>query len=420
MIQRLEMGKSGPRAAGNDEAPKDFKSGRSGAPSLEIEPPRPERPVLPRLLIDPANPHATVDALRDILAQWGDLYDRGGPVRLAFDQTQGGSVAQPMMPTTLALIAHRACRPYVATRKDGLIIEEDAPLPRAVASMYLQARGEWRLRPLNGIASTPLLRQNGEIHCVAGYDRDTGVWLENLPDVGGHVPKNPRRDEALRALSTVREAIRTFCFADAETVLGPDGADHVDTSRPPGRDESAALAALLTAICRPSLHLAPGILLRAAPISGAGVGKGLLARCICETGFGRAPHAITGGANVEELEKRVAAELIEGPAALFLDNLNDTVLKSAFLASVLTERPARVKLLGRSRMVALNPSSLIVVTRNGLSVSEDLARRFITVNLDPKTEEPEARSFSTDVLAEVRANRHELLVALLTIWRWGA
>src|SRR5208283_3540098 len=133
MIPRLEKLEIDPRAEGNDEAHKEFESGRSGAPSLEIEPPRPERPAPPRLLIDATNPHATVDALRDILAQWGDLYDRGGPVRLAFDETQGGTVAQPMTPSTLALLSHRVCRPYVATKKEGLVFEEDAPLPRAVA-----------------------------------------------------------------------------------------------------------------------------------------------------------------------------------------------------------------------------------------------------------------------------------------------
>ena len=112
----------------------------------------------------------------------------------------------------------------------------------------------------------------------------------------------------------------------------------VDTSKPPGWDESAFLVALLTAVSRPSLHLAPGVLLRGAPISGAGTCKGLLARCICAIAFGREPRAATAGATAEELEKRIAAELIEASAALFLDNLNNMQLKSNLLASAMTER----------------------------------------------------------------------------------
>ena len=187
----------------------------------------------------------------------------------------------------------------------------------------------------------------------------------------------------------------------------------------PGRDESSFLVALLTAVCRPSLHLAPGVLLRAAPVSGAGAGKGLLARCMCIIAFGREPHAVTAGANAEELEKRIAAELIEGSPALFLDNLNNTAFRSDLLASAITERPARVRLLGRSQMVPLNASAFVILTGNGLTVSEDLARRFVAVDFDARTEDPEARPFATDIRIEVTKRRTELLAALLTIWRWG-
>jgi hypothetical protein len=227
-------------------------------------------------------------------------------------------------------------------------------------------------------------------------------------------------DDAAAALQRIREIFKTFCFADAETV---EDAKHsvpvVDTGKPPGKDESGFLNALLTAVCRPSLHLAPGVLLRAAPISGAGAGKGLLARCISIIAYGREPHAVTSGANAEELEKRIAAELIEGSPVLFLDNLNNTAFRSNLLASAITERPARVRVLGRSQMVPLNATAFVILTGNGLSVSEDLARRFISVDFDPQTEDPEARIFTTDIRTEVTKRRTELLADLLIIWRWG-
>lgn len=375
----------------------------------------------PRLLIENCNPDHTVGKLRDILADTDGLYDRGLPVRLAFDQMQRGAVAQVMTPDSLVLLAHSVCRPYILKEKrDGSISEIDARLPRSFAVMYLDWRGEWRLPPLNGIASAPLLRDDGTINSTSGYDASSGMWCENVPDLSGLVPARPSRDAAAAALRLIRETFKTFCFADAETIWEPAvGAAVVDTNTPPGRDESSFLVALLTAVCRPSLYLAPGVLLRAAPMSGAGAGKGLLARCICIIAFGREPHAVTAGATAEELEKRIAAELIEGGPALFLDNLNNTALKSNLLASAITERPARVRLLGKSQMVPLNASAFVILTGNGLTVSEDLARRFIAVDFDPRTEDPEARTFTTDIRAEVKTRRTELLAALLTIWRWG-
>ena len=375
----------------------------------------------PRLLVEDCNPDCTVAKLRDILADAGGLYERGVPVRLAFDQIQRGTVAQVMTPDSLVLMAHGICRPYVVkTKTDGTVCEANARLPRSFAVMYLDWRGEWRVPPLNGIASAPLLQGDGSVNSTQGYDAASGMWCENVPDLTRLVPERPTRGDATAALRLIRETFRTFCFADAEIVEpAAGGVVVVDTSKPPAMDESGFLVALLTAVCRPSLYLAPGVLLRAAPMSGAGAGKGLLARCICIIAFGREPHAVTAGANAEELEKRIAAELMEGNPALFLDNLNNIAFKSNLLASAITERPARVRLLGRSQMVRLNASALVILTGNGLSVSEDLARRFIAIEFDPRTEDPEARSFPGDIRAEVTERRTELLAALLTIWRWG-
>jgi hypothetical protein len=108
-----------------------------------------------------------------------------------------------------------------------------------------------------------------------------------------------------------------------------------------------------------------------------------------------------------------------GGPMLFLDDLNNTAFKSDLLASAITESPARVRVLSRSQMVPLNATAFIVLTGNGLTMSEDLARRFIIVELDPRTEDPEARSFPGDIRLEIREDRAELLAAALTGWRWG-
>jgi hypothetical protein len=319
------------------------------------------------------------------------------------------------------LTTHEVCRPYVLkAKRDGSVFEDDVRLPRPLAVMYLDYGG-WGLPPLNGITTAPLLHEDGTIRSAVGYDAVSGMWCENVPDLTGLVPERPTGDDARAALSKLRDTFQTFPFADAEMKIDDDAhvVPRVDQTKPPGRDESSFLAALSTAVCRPNLHLAPSVLLRAPAISGAGAGKGLLARCISIIAFGRGPHAVTAGPTVEELEKRISSELIEGNTVLFLDNLNNTALKSDLLASVITERPARTRVLGKSQMVPLNSSTFVIVTGNGLSVSEDHARRFIVVELDPRTENPEARPFTTNILAEVTARRMELLGALLTIWRWG-
>jgi hypothetical protein len=104
---------------------------------------------------------------------------------------------------------------------------------------------------------------------------------------------------------------------------------------------------------------------------------------------------------------------------LFLDNLNNRCFKSDLLASAITERPAGVRLLGKSQTVLLNASATVVMTGNGLTISEDSVRRFIEAEFDAGMENPEEREFPFDIRAEVARRRPELLAALLTIWKWG-
>jgi hypothetical protein len=78
-----------------------------------------------------------------------------------------------------------------------------------------------------------------------------------------------------------------------------------------------------------------------------------------------------------------------------------------------------MRVMGRSVMVPLNCAAFIAVTGNGLSVSEDLARRFLEVVLDPQCEGPESRPFPKGFLDKILTRRTELLASVLTIWRWG-
>src|SRR5262249_519959 len=172
-----------------------------------------------------------VTDLRDILADAPGLFDRGVVVRVTFDQTDGGTSAQVIKPPLLVYLAHNVCRPY---RIDDDGEEKDARLPHWAAVTYLELRGEWGLATLNGITSAPLLQEDGTLRSASGYDAVSGMWCENVPDLTGQVPDRPTIDDAKRALHVIREAFKTFCFADAETTH-VKGISVVDTNKPPGR-----------------------------------------------------------------------------------------------------------------------------------------------------------------------------------------
>jgi hypothetical protein len=366
----------------------------------------------PQLIVHGSNLPATVYALRDLLAASGALYDRGGPVQIIKPAGSSMPIAMPLTKHGIVMMAHGLCEPV---KNDGQNNFEPVTLPERVAQMYLDMN-DWNLPPLAGISTAPLLSSDGSIRVVEGYDSETALWCAGALPVD--VPARPTIDQASDALEVVRHPFRTFPFADS--VRRREGQlDVVDLNHPPRQDESAFLVALMTAVCRPSLLLAPGFLITAPSVSGAGSGKGLLVRAINAIAFGVQPRAFTMGGERHELDKRLAAELVEAQPGVFLDNANGTSLRSDTLASVLTERPARVRVLGQTRMVSLNSTAFIAITGNGLSVTEDLARRFIFCELDARCEDPESRPFAAGFLENIMSRRAELLVAALTIWRFG-
>jgi hypothetical protein len=369
----------------------------------------------PDLIVAGGDLPAVARALRDLFAAGGRLFDRDMPVKLVQPADGGPMVVTPLTVHGVVVEAHRLCQP-VKVDSEGK--RSPITLPERVARMYLDMTGEWNLPPLTGISTAPLLATDGGIRYAVGYDRTTGLWCCKVPPLC--VPERPRVGDARMALRLLREAFKTFPFADAVRRYDPVlGVEVVNLDHPPGRDESAFLIGLQTAICRASLWLAPGFLINAPQVSGAGTGKGLLVRAICAIAFGIRPRAFTAGHDRQELDKRIVAELIEAGPALFLDNANNAVLRSETLASVLTERPARVRLLGQTRMVALNSTAFVAMTGNGLGVSEDLARRINPCELDARCENPEARPFASGFLEEIERHRAELLSAALTIWRFG-
>jgi hypothetical protein len=400
----------------NPTASRDVRIEQSshGAPTADCDGPLSPPCEKPDLIINGSDPPATARNLRDLLASSPRLFDRGGPVTVAPSPAGGSPTVIRLTANRVVVEAHKLSRPV------KLVGEELVPatLPDRVARTYLEMDGEWNLRPLAGICTAPLLSADGSVRTAEGYDKETGLWCASVPAL--EIPEHPTRADAEAALRILRETFRTFPFADAPRRTDPRlGVEVVNLDLSPGTDESVFLVGLLTAICRPSLPLTPGLLVRAPESSGSGTGKGLLVRSICAIAFGVLPRAFTKGGDSQELDKRLASDLIEAAPILFLDNVNGTMLRSDLLASVLTERPCCIRLLGRTQMVALNSTALIAVTGNGVTVSEDSARRFLVCEFDARCEDPEQRPFPAGFLRKIEESRAELLGATVTIWRWG-
>lgn len=374
----------------------------------------------PELIVETANLPAAADAVRDLFAAEGGYFEWGGPAKVVSSSDGGLPKIVPLTLDGVVNEVHQRRRPIKLTPGGQRV---PCTLPERVPKLYLAKKGEWQLPRLAGITTAPLLRGDGDIRVTEGYDPETGLWCVNVPKL--EVPARPTEDQARAALEeTLRPAFRTFPFADSKRVWDPNlGLELVDLTKPPGLDESSFLCGLMTAACRPCLHLAPGLMLVAAQISGSGSGKGLLVRAIGLIAFGLQPSGFTPGKGEGELEKRLGADFLAGGPMVFISNVNDAVLRSETLEDAMTERPFKVRLFGTLKMAELDAAPFIVVNGNALTPSRDLVRRFpMFVGLDAKMESPALRRFPLpdgDFLADIQRRRRELQSAVMTIWRFG-
>jgi hypothetical protein len=369
----------------------------------------------PQLIVDHSNLAAVAKALAERFVITGGLFEQGTHV-VKIVPTPDGDRVERLNADGVVLEAHAVCQPVEERTAGGKFIWERVTLPNRVARLFLNLTGQRGLQQLRGVCAAPLLSNDGSIRCTAGYDLASGLWCVgvDLPPL----PERPTLENAQESLRLIRSTFATFPFADAVRVV-LDAGSVVDLAKAPAHDETAFILGLITAVCRPSLSLAPALLIRAPQLSGSGTGKGLLIHAVARIAYDQEPTAFTSSGNRHELVKRVESALIDSGPIVFLDNCNVEQLSSNVLAQAITESSVMTRVLGQSRMVRLTTNAFIAVTGNAVRVSEDLARRFLVVELDAKCENPAQRPFDEDFNAFVKERRTELLGAVLTIWRWG-
>ena len=254
------------------------------------------------------------------------------------------------------------------------------------------------LAALTAVTDVPLIRRNGRVLDVPGYDEVSGIYY--FPSgCSAHVSQSPSRDEAIGAVGLLRTLICDFPFS---SVI----------------DEAVALSAFLSAVNRPSLGPTP---LHALSAPTPGSGKSLLARVITHVATGSEASFITQGGDDEELEKRISAQMMGGYQIINIDNC-DRPLKGSALCNLLTADLVSLRILGHSEIREVRSSSFFLANGNNMRFGDDLGRRTVVSYIDPGMERPETRRFGRDVIAEARRNRHRYVEACLTIIRayWAA
>src|SRR6516162_397758 len=257
-----------------------------------------------------------------------------------------------------------------------------------------QMRGQYAASPFRGIVRVPRINVQGTIHFTPGYDRQTGLFHDDVP--GFHVPLAPTLDDARRAAKALLVPFSKYQF------------DNVQVGH------ALLLAAIFTVIERPFVSVAPMFVIRS---SMPGTGKGLIVNTLARLAFDTKPVIITWGSNNEEFEKRLGALLLQAPAALSIDNANGVQINGDQLESIITEGFADIRPLGRSETVRVRNRSFLTLTGNNPVITGDMARRAISINILPRSNDPERDRYEFNPAIHVGERRAVYLKAAFTAMR---
>lgn len=339
--------------------------------------------------------HRVVDRGEQLLAATGLYYQSGGMISVV--STDPATAETYIQPVSAPAVVRALSRVALWERYDGRaedFVTCDPPA-RHCAVLY-DASDYPHLPVLRGIARQPHLRDDGSLVATSGYDRLTGrfgVFNARQYDI----PARPTRADAQRALGVLRELIEEVAFAS------------------PAIDQSAALSAMLAAAVRPSLPTCPGYLTKAHQI---GSGKSFLNRIISTLATAQNVPGVAFPGDGDEMRKTLIAMLMKSPAVINFDDLNGDIVPSESLKTCLTEEFIGGRLLGLSKDITCSTRSLFLFSGNNVEPLRDMARRIVSIHLDPATENPTERQFKRPhAEADARRNRARYVSAALTIVR---
>ena len=340
--------------------------------------------------------HRVVDAAEKELANRGRHYQAGGLiVSVSTDPTCGDPSTVPTSAPALTreLSVAATWERYDRRAEDWVRCDP----PARHAAILFDSQNFRYLPPLAGVARQPYFREDDrELITEPGYDKVTqrfGVF-----DARQFVIPEPTPEAARAALTLLEGLLTEFHFVgDA--------------------DRAAALAAIFTAVVRPTLAYAPGFHVRA-PVFGSG--KTYLCELIGAFAGPGGNAKVSYPTTSEEATKVILALLITSPAVIEFDDMDTDWIPHGTIKRMLTAQHITDRILGVSKTATVSTRTLFLGSGNNVGPIRDLLRRVLTIHIDPRCATPATMTYTGSPVDKVRQKRGLYVAAVLTIiqaWR---
>lgn len=342
-------------------------------------------PTRETITIDPGNAPIIIDRLAGVLRRSGRIFIYKG---VLIKLSPHGEISSLRKNGIKTLIERLVTLEKYDHRKNEYV---KCDLPTDFAERICEDPMEWCFPVIHHVTLGPLLREDGSLIKIPGYDKKTGFfllakhWAEWF-----HIPENPTREQTKEAAKKLWQPFGHYPFEAVSATV--------------------QLCALLTVVQRPTLEAAPGFAWNAGQ---AGSGK---------TKAAQATMMLTGNTPVErawtssaaESKRAIHSSLKDSHEAIFYDNVEEP-LSSSSLCIALTGKHLSSREIGASKDTKVSTNVFFAFTGNNLTVTGDLSRRVLVSTIDHGVENPERLSFPFDPVELVEKDWAAYRVAALTL-----
>ena len=345
----------------------------------------------PEIRIIEGDLHRVLNAAEKTLAATGNHYQSGGLIVTISTNPETGdpSIVPVNVPALTRIMSHQITW-LKFKEKAGTYMPCDPPTRHI--SILNDSQTYAHLPNLSGIARQPYFRESdGVLVTEAGYDQISqrfGVF-----NARKFVTPEPTENAAHDALDLLETLLVEFSF---EAPI----------------DKAAALAAIFTAVTRPSFAYAPAFHVKASTI---GSGKSYLCDLISTFAKPGLTQKVSYPPTSEEATKAILSLLLPSPAVIEFDDMTTDWIPHGIINRLLTAESITDRILGVSKTATVSTRTLFLASGNNVGPVRDLLRRVLTININHRCATPAKKSYSGTPVDDVRKDRGRYVAAVLTI-----
>lgn len=356
------------------------------ASALAVVATHPEAIFTTKLMIQitPGEEHVAVYEAERVLAETGLYFVSGGQLARLIP-IQGSVQCEVVNSQTLYVVLSEMIE-WQRPNLKGEWVTCNPPHHLLNTLIYTQDRKH--LQTLMGIAHQPYFDADKHLVTTPGFNTTTGIYASF--GTNEYAVSAPSIEDAQRCLMMLKAELAEFGFEKPA-------------------DLSAALCAMLTAVIRPGLPLAPAFNINAAS---SGSGKSFLASLVVLFATPLHAYVTSYPTTATEAIKVVLAMLLEKPPVILFDDMQTDWKPFGAINKALTSHTTTERVLGKSVTATARTNTLFLGTGNNTGPIKDMRRRVVTVRLAPKST---LRTFARNPSKQIAQYRASYVGFALTI-----